>query len=291
MHIHNLPQDIFPADSYPNERIIFHNYAAGEELQNGKSILHTNAISLVMSGEKIMRFANRTLHINNSEFHFISAGNCLASIKFSGRDIFRSILIFFENSVLTDFYLKYDGLIKEIRQAHKIKSEPYVSFKKNAFTRNFITSLDLLLQNGKSVTPEMRLVKFEELMLHLLEKYPREVLSFQASGIKDLDDLAIKRAVESNITSNISLEDLAFLCNISLSTFKRRFEKIYGTSPSKWMLQQRMELAKHLLLNHQEKPGEVYYKVGYENHSSFSQSFRQYFGVAPKDLQLQNLTV
>jgi AraC-like DNA-binding protein len=78
---------------------------------------------------------------------------------------------------------------------------------------------------------------------------------------------------------------------MSLSTFKRKFEKIYGMPPNKWILQQRMELARNLLLHSHEKPSDVYHKVGYENHSSFSQAFKQYHGVTPKSLQPQKVAV
>ena len=137
----------------------------------------------------------------------------------------------------------------------------------------------------------MKLLKFEELMLYLLEKFPLQVLSFRSSIGKDFDDLEIRKAVEANVAQPISLEELAFLCNVSLSTFKRRFQKIYGTSPSKWMLQRKMEIAKNLLAHHNEKPSEVYRKIGYENHSSFAQSFKQTYGVTPKEFRVQQLTV
>src|ERR1700748_210669 len=126
-------------------------------------------------------------------------------------------------------------------------------------------------------------------MLHKLEKYPQKTLSFRASQNKDLDDLEIRKAVETNITNNISIEDLAFLCHTSVSTFKRRFTKIYNMPPSKWILQKRMEMAKNLLQHYNEKPGEVFYKVGYENHSSFTQTFKQVYGVTPKEFQSQQL--
>jgi AraC-like DNA-binding protein len=45
-----------------------------------------------------------------------------------------------------------------------------------------------------------------------------------------------------------------------------------------------MERAALLLRGH-EKPSDVYYKVGYENHSSFTQSFKQVYGVTPKEFQ------
>ena len=137
----------------------------------------------------------------------------------------------------------------------------------------------------------MKLLKFEELMLYLLEKYPSKVLSFQSTLSKDFDDLEIRRAVEANVTNPISLEELAFLCNVSLSTFKRRFQKIYGTSPSKWILQRKMEIACDLLQHYNEKPSEVYHKIGYENHSSFAQSFKETYGITPKEFQSRQLTV
>jgi AraC-like DNA-binding protein len=43
------------------------------------------------------------------------------------------------------------------------------------------------------------------------------------------------------------------------------------------------------MLLRKENPGEVSYKVGYENPSSFSESFKQVFGISPKQYQQQNL--
>jgi AraC-like DNA-binding protein len=60
--------------------------------------------------------------------------------------------------------------------------------------------------------------------------------------------------------------------------------------PSQYFQQQKMEMAKTLLLQN-ENPGEVYYKVGYENHSSFSKSFKQVYGISPKQFQQQNMAV
>ena len=82
---------------------------------------------------------------------------------------------------------------------------------------------------------------------------------------------------------------MAFLCHMSISTFKRRFMKLYGKSPNEWFLQERMKIAKELLQQQQEKPSQVYDKVGYESHSSFSQAFRKAFGKTPSEFQLEYL--
>jgi AraC-like DNA-binding protein len=70
---------------------------------------------------------------------------------------------------------------------------------------------------------------------------------------------------------------------MSLATFKRKFEQIYHDSPARWLQVQRLTLVASQLRSKTAKPGEVYLEAGYENHSSFSKAFKQYFGVLPKD--------
>ena len=289
MGVFNLPEDVFPGKR-KLDPIIFHNYSAPAGSFKGRSILNRNAISLVISGEKTMLFAEKTVKIKDDEFHFLSSGNCVISMDLSRKKAFKSILVFFEDKILSDFFLKYGSRISKLGK-RKIESQSYIAIKKDAFVLNFIDSLKLLLESGSEISLEMKTVKFEELMLHLLEKFPDQLLAFQTAKPQASEDLKIRKTVETNITNQVTLNELAFLCDMSLSTFKRRFDKLYGMPPNKWLVQRRMEIAKGLLRHYHEKPSEVYYKVGYENHSSFSKSFRDSFGVTPKQFQLQQLNV
>lgn len=292
MHnILNLPEAIFTGNKMPPDPLIFHDYTAPAGVFSGKSVLNKNAVSLVISGEKTMHFAEKKVLIHADEFHLLSTGNCVVTMKLSEKNIFRSILVFFDDSVLTDFYLKYADIISGIKKKTGNISEPYLAFKKDAFILQYIDTLGVLLQETSTFSLEMRLLKFEELMLHLLEKYPDQLLSFPLFKNKNRTDVELQKAVEDNITSNISLEALAFLCNMSLSTFKRRFVKIYGTSPSKWILQKRIELACDLLQHQEEKPGAVFYKAGFESHSGFTQAFKKQVGITPSEFQTRRLNV
>jgi len=288
MNIFNLPQDITGSQNHPNEDVFIHHYNAPIGSFKGKSILHKNAVSLVISGTKTMHFANKTVTIRDGEFHFLSVGNCIVTMDLDKTKPFESVLIFFGNKALADFHFKYQNEIADIKKNNKIETEPYIAFKKDGFVDNYIAFLKLLIQSGAEISSQMQLVKFEELMLHLLEKHPLQFLAFPLTKNAELGDMEIRKAVEINVVNNVSLDELAFICNLSLSTFKRRFMKIYGIAPGKWLLQKRMELAGDLILKNGERPGEVFYKVGYENHSSFSQSFKQHFGVTPKAYQQEN---
>jgi AraC-like DNA-binding protein len=281
-----IPDDIFPDRSKELESLIFHAYTGIGSLKE-KSVLTKNAISLVICGEKTMHFAEKSVYIKADEFHFLSSGNCVASMNPYNQEAFRSILVFFDNNVLSDFFIKYADIINAIKVKPNLGSRHYLAFKKDRFVSNYIASLELLLQADKKMSAAMKLLKFEELLLHLLEAHPAEFLSFQTLKNDDLNDFEIRKAVETHVSNPVSLEDLAFLCHTSLSTFKRRFIKIYGMPPNKWILLKRMEIARNLLLHHNEKPSDVYHKVGFENHSSFTQSFKKNFGVTPKAFQQQ----
>jgi AraC-like DNA-binding protein len=289
MDIINLPQDIFPEGKENPERVIIHDYSPPSGAFKGKSILHKNAISLVIKGEKTMNFAEQTVFASDREFHFLSAGNCVVTMNVSFTKPFRSILIFFDTSVWTSFYTKYAMPAGKISEHEKTEKASYLSFTKDPFTINFINSLQVLLQSGDQLSADMKMLKLEELWLYLLEKHPQDLLSFDPCLHKNPDEISIRKVVLANITNNMSLSEMAFLCHMSLSTFKRRFIKLYGKGPNEWFLEERMKIAKDLLQQQQEKPSQVYDKVGYESHSSFSQAFRKVYGKTPSEFQLEYL--
>jgi len=286
--LYNLPNDLFP-DAEGD--VFIHNYRSVNNTVNSKVIFRRNMINLLVSGEKIIHAATEITRVADDRFLLLSAGNCLTTEKISRQGHFSSFLVFFSNEALTRFQLKYADLISRVAATEKTATRPFLVFEKDAFINNYITSLSLVFKEGIQVSAEMQSLKFEELLLHLVEHYPGALLLFRSMQKNGMEDFEIRKAVETNIARHITVEELAFLCNTSLSTFKRRFTKIYGTSPNKWILQRRMEMAAHLLQYHNAKPSEVYHQVGYENLSSFIQSFKQTFGLTPRAFQLQKMDV
>lgn len=291
MALFRLPEDILGDQAGRPGELDFHAYTAPIGAFSGRSVLNRNAISLVIQGEKTMHFAEKRVEIRADEFHFLSTGNCLVSMDISERTPFRSILLFFGHATLEAFYRKYRQKISSLRLPAPDADEPFLSFKKDAFIEGFIASLDILLKGRAALSEEMKTLKFEELMLYLLEKHPRRLLAFQAFKSKAPEDARLRIAVESNVTSCLGLEEIAYLCNLSLSTFKRRFLELYGEPPKRWILRRRMEIARDLLARGPEGPGEIYPKVGYRNHSSFTQSFRRIFAMTPKEFQSRRMDV
>lgn len=265
----------------------FYRHTSVKGCIKSKTLLRYNLISLLRSGEKVLYYANKSTTVHDDHFAILSSGNCLMTEKIAGVEPYESVLLLFNNTALTNFFIKYDSVIEKLKKKPATLEEPFVVLKKDHFIENFIASLLHLSGNKASLREEIMQLKFEELMLYLLDKHPAAILSFQASNQDEFSDFKIKMAVEQNITQNLTLKELSFLCNTSISTFKRRFIKLYNETPSQYFLRRKMTMAAELL-QRKENPTDIFFKVGYDNYSSFSQSFKQIYGISPKHYQQRN---
>jgi AraC-like DNA-binding protein len=257
---------------------------------NSKVQLEQNLFSFLLEGNKSVEYAGKKETISPNQFFLLSAGNCLMSEKIaapSGR--YRSILFFFDNQLLTDFFIRHPMVIRPIRNIQQ--EDPFLVFEKDGFLTNFVDSLGLILSSGQSLSVQMQEVKLEELLIYISGRYPEIIKRLYFYTHHSDKDFLIRQAVTANLYTSIEVEELAFICYMTLSTFKRRFAKIYGTSPSKWFLGKRMHKAAQMLRENDFSPSEIYSQLGYENLSSFIQSFKQAYGTTPKQYQLSNLNV
>jgi AraC-like DNA-binding protein len=256
---------------------------------NSKIELKQHLFSFLLEGSKSVQYAETGVSINPDQFLLLSAGNCLMSEKTAAPNgHYRSILLFFDKELLIDFFVRHPQKGQFIQG--KRAGSPFLVFEKDGFLINFVNSLSFFLTSGQSLSEELKKIKLEELLLYIGERYP-EIITRMQQGDYEHGDLLIRQAVNANIYNSITVEELAFLCYMSLSTFKRRFAKIYGSSPSKWLLDKRMRKAAEMLKQSNLKATDIYLELGYENLSSFIQSFKQAHGTTPKQYQLNSLNV
>jgi AraC-like DNA-binding protein len=283
--IYNLPDDFDSAEEHRSPVVIRSYQATTSSLKN-KAILHQNMVDIIISGKKTILNIADTADFEAGELMILAKGNCLVSEALPEGGLFSSVVLYFTNEVFTNFLVKYQGLMKgKVPGGRK----PILVWRQDGFIRNYAASLRIFLQSPAVRIPEFRQLKLEELLLYLLQADPSKLQDLAILPGDD-EDMRVRKAVESNVCNPVTVEELAFLCNTSLSTFKRKFSKLYGTSPVKWLVKEKIRIAADLLKNPGERPGLVYEKVGYENHSSFTQAFKQQFKVTPKEYRDRNLS-
>lgn len=92
--------------------------------------------------------------------------------------------------------------------------------------------------------------------------------------------------IKNNIHSNLSIKNFAVLRNMSLSSFKRKFNKVYSESPNKYIKRMKLEKATKLLLNTDLLISEIAYECNFDTISSFNRSFKLQFKVSPTEYRL-----
>ncbi|SFI05156.1 helix-turn-helix domain-containing protein [Halpernia frigidisoli] len=163
----------------------------------------------------------------------------------------------------------------------------FLFVEENVLIKSFIQSLKPYYSGNEQIDQTFADVKREELLLILLKNNPILADAFFNFGIPE--KINLEEFMNLNFRFNISLERFVFLTGRSLSSFKRDFQKIFGTNPGIWLKKKRLDEAYFQISNQHEKPGNIYLEVGFEDFSHFSFAFKKEFGLAPTQLAANNL--
>lgn len=92
-----------------------------------------------------------------------------------------------------------------------------------------------------------------------------------------------KVIMREDVYKNITAEDISKSLGISYSGFRRAFKELTGTSPSKYMLELKLNEAKLLLYNTNLPIKEISYSLNFENPDYFPIFFKKRTGKTPSE--------
>lgn len=277
MAIENIPETYLKNNQkFPD--LLVYDFRMTSDVVNSKVNLSMNMFSFLQIGKKQVHFAGNSVAVNKNQSLLLKKGNWLWTELLDNEAIYYCKLLFFSEKTLRDFLKK--NSISENESETEI---PYFIIKNDAYIRTYLKSLSTLGDTSTPLLSNLLQVKFEELMLYLLQNYGKNFENYLCSLI-NVEVSSFKKIIESKAYSNLKLEEIAFLCNMSLSTFKRHFTKEYKISPGKWLQDKKLQKAKELLENGSLKPSDVYLDSGYNNLSNFSIAFKNKFGVSPTEV-------
>lgn len=90
-----------------------------------------------------------------------------------------------------------------------------------------------------------------------------------------------KELLEANLSANITLNELARECRLSIRHFTRAFRGSTGMSPHAWLMHHRIEKAKGLLMNSPRILSDVALDCGFADQSHFTRMFQRRVGISP----------
>jgi AraC family L-rhamnose operon transcriptional activator RhaR/AraC family L-rhamnose operon regulatory protein RhaS len=93
--------------------------------------------------------------------------------------------------------------------------------------------------------------------------------------------------LERNIHREVNLEELASIAQMSQRSFLRVFQSATGASPLAWVIEQRINRARHLLRHTDRRITEIAFDVGFNDSNYFTRQFGKITGFSPRDYRLR----
>lgn len=187
--------------------------------------------------------------------------------------------------------LLYPSIVEELFQFDVTHSTHKVDFnvkqiQVDALLNNFKESINMLIDNPELADETLIKTKLKEfvLLMSKTQNAPSQ-LDFLSAMFKK-NNSTFKETIINNIYSNLSLDEFAHLCGMSLSTFKRKFDEVFKESPKKYIGKVKLEKASKLLMSEDNRISDIAYDCGFETISTFNRSFKSHFGKSPTAYRL-----
>ncbi|OEK06942.1 hypothetical protein BFP71_04610 [Roseivirga misakiensis] len=263
-----------------NQCGIVHKKTNRHTLDNHR-LLSSHAITLVLQGAlNVHSDDSLPLKVEANQMVLLPAGLYAITDIFAQAAGFEAIVFFF-NSTFLDDYLGKSGLMK--KSTSDAKRAPYkldLPTQFGTFAKQTLSIyLDAKADNVLATT------KMHEAFNLLIQTDNSELISrfrtLNTSPKKDLDTF-----MKAHYDKPLAVEDYATLSGRSVSTFRRAFHHQFGTSPKSWLIKQRLEKSRKLLV---EEDIPIVYAAqlsGFNDVPHFIKTFQKQYNITPKQYAL-----
>lgn len=272
-----IPQALLPSNRERNSEIAFKNYRAVTNMEKEKIQLTHHVLVFLTNGEKVIHTADKTITFGSSSIFLIKKGNYLMAERLiKTHSFYESKLFFFSNQQVQNFIIKY-----QLSKPRNLKEQKVIEITSKPNYQNWLKSFQANPEE-LSISFEVMELKLEELFLFFLQE-EENTTNILFNMLEQKLQFDFIQLIDSKLSSPINLEELAFLSNMSLSTFKRKFKEELGVSAGTFIRKRKLEIAKNKIITAQAKGSDLYLELGYENHSSFITAFKKEYGFSPDE--------
>jgi len=240
----------------------------------------------MLNGEMQYQFDDD--HVNIPAHHSLLL-NCIDS----GRKIHESnsdsngeiVIVTFHPDILKKIYERELPLV--LQPSNKITNQSSGKINNDFLIQKYIEGLLFYFANPSLVNDEILILKLKEIILLLSQTQAAETIQIILSQLFSPARYSFKQVIEANLFSQAGIEELAQKTNLSLSSFKREFRKLYDDSPANYIKNKRLERAAELLLVSDSRITDIAFDSGFNDLANFTKSFHDRYDTTPTQYRLK----
>ncbi|MCP4521668.1 MAG: helix-turn-helix transcriptional regulator [Cytophagales bacterium] len=246
--------------------------------------IDTTFIAFVLKGEAQFCSYQKTELVKEGEGFLVKKGSYMMSENLNNGE-FQALLFFIPDELIqkTNLQMKLTPEYQENDTMELTINTCKITL--NPLLQSYVTNmLHLLLSsNTQSSSTQFMEMKVMELVYYLYEN--DSFLDKIRHILSPVTNIKINEVVQKYLYEDLRIEELAFMCHMSVSTFKRKFQENYHMPPKKYIKKKRLEQAHHLLLTTNVSVIEISENVGFSSYSHFITSFKQMYDMPPLQLR------
>lgn len=235
-----------------------------------------------INGQSSLYSADQKVELTSNDGVVLKCGSYLQNhYKTQDENPYDTIAIHFNPEVLK---LIYKNELPEFLKNKPSQKTPSIErVKIDEMIRKYIESLLFYFENPSLINDELVILKVKELMLLLINTDSSDQIQNMLKDLFNPIEFDFKKIIQTHLYDNLTLDDLALLSNLSISSFKRMFKNVFNESPAHYIKVKRLEKAAELLKITSNRISDICYDCGFNDVSHFSKSFIAHFGLTPSE--------
>lgn len=244
-----------------------------------------HAIGYVVRGDKYIYDGDRCLHAHRGDVFFLSEGIHHIEDVSEKHSHFEQIVFYFSSEelkhIISTFNIAYNINIENNHCCSKCRNTNSIVSKSPAYIASFFThSLTYIYDDNFTHDAAAEGIKMTELV-YLITSHEDCCLKHKLIECIDTDKSSFEHTVYENTFKDIPIERLANLCNRSLTSFKKEFQRVFDSSPHQWFLTQRLSHSRLLLISTRKSVAEIGVECTFPNTSHFIKLFKRRYNSTP----------
>ncbi len=184
----------------------------------------------------------------------------------------------------------YDRELPFVLQTPKniISNKSSEKINSDFLIQKYIEGLLFYFENPSLVNEDILILKFKEIILLLSQTRNATSVQVIFSQLFSPTAYTFKQIFEAHLFSQLTIEDLAQQHNLSVSSFKREFAKLYNDTPANYIKAKKLEKAAELLRVSEERISDIAFDCGFNGLANFTKSFSKKYNTTPTNYRLNN---
>lgn len=195
------------------------------------------------------------------------------------------VIVTFHSDILKKIYDRELPLLLQ-KPKRAISNQSSQKINNDFLIQKYIEGLLFYFENPSLINDDILILKLKEIILLLAQTQSSESVQLIISQLFSPTTYTFKQIIEANLFTQLTIEELAQQNNLSVSSFKREFAKIYQDTPANYIKAKKLEKAAELLLISDQRISEIAFDCGFNDLANFTKSFTQKYKIAPSNYRL-----